>query len=67
MDDDEQERNAHFEHRIFVMGFSLHVLAGTLATIATFLDFNWQSPAIPHLGDPQEPITAISGPLTGFM
>lgn len=67
MGDSQVEAGATFEHRVFVAGFTLHVLSGTLATIATFLDFNWQSPAAPGFGDPAEPLTAISVPLTAFM
>lgn len=67
MGDSQVDVGSTFEHRVFVAGFSLHVLSGTLATIATFLDFNWQSPAAPGFGDPEEPLTAISVPLTAFM
>jgi len=64
---DEDRRAEVFEHRVFVAGFSMHVLAGTLATIAAFLDFNWQSPAVPGFGDPVEPISNLGMALTIFM
>lgn len=50
--DTKQEKR---RHQYFVFGWSLHIVAGTLATIATFLDFNWSSPAKPNFGSPFVP------------